>query len=159
MYPVAIRAGGPLLKRAGDLVLDFFTKNTDDIARAAARAGLSGRVSASKLAQMVKNNKMTAAFVLYETGSVGADLLAELAAQDAEIAKVVELFGMEPDSVSETESVTELYKFEDEFDIISTAVRQFGSFDRALAVRQAMALDPSVWKLYYQARETGRRLA
>jgi len=127
-------------------------------ANVAKRIGMSSGVSAKRIADVAKQNKLTAAFVLFEMGTAGASLLADLSAEDSEVARLVEMFDTESDKVSETESVSDLPKFNNEFKWISDAIRVAGSFERLVNLKKALDLDYDTYKLYYAARETGRRL-
>lgn len=144
---------GPLLVRANSLISRFLQgSGSSAIPRIAQRIGVAGTASAGRLANLAKSNKLTTAIILWEMGDMGAELLNEMVAEDAEVKRLVELFGSEPDVVEDTESVTDITRFSDEFAIISDAINHVGTYERLLTIKKALALPDDVFKLYYTTR-------
>jgi precorrin-2 methylase len=128
-------------------------------AKIAARLGIAtSKVTADGLANMVRKNKVTAAFVAYELFGAGSEIVQELAAQDEQLAKIVETLGYEPDKVSDTENVIDITKFGEEFATIRDAAEAVGGLANLVSIRKALTLDEKTYQLFLQFREMSRQL-
>jgi hypothetical protein len=141
-----------LLPRASSLI-------TSKSAPLAARLGMeSAKISAKSLATMARNNKVTAAFIAYELYGAGSEIVEEMRQADATLADIIDQLGYTPDEVSDTESVSEIGRFSEEFATITRAADALGGLDNLVAVRKALALSNPTYQLYLQTRELSRNI-
>lgn len=124
------------------------------VAKVAKRLGMTKPTSAEKLITLARNNKFATAAILYELYGAGHEIVTDLIAEDESVAQLIELFGFQPDSIEDTDSVADISKFAEEFAIIRDASAYVGgSFERLLAIRQALSLDIRIFELYAQMRQ------
>lgn len=148
--PVLMRAALP---RIGSLV-SAAPAVIEGVAR---RIGSPG-ATAARILELAKNNKLVTFAVLYEMYGAADDLVKKFLKSDESLRSIVGLFDQQPDE-PDVEASHKNDKMEDEFEIISDAVRQVGGLDRLLVLRRAMALSGPTYELYQRRAQLGRRLA
>jgi hypothetical protein len=150
---------GNLLKAAYATISGWVTRASPEVLAAIAkRVGMAGKLTGERLVSMAKDNKVMTAMVLFEMGEEGAELLGKLADADPEVRHLVSLFGQKNDLPDDSTSVTEIGKYTDEFHAISAAIRQFGSLERFMVVRRALAMPEEIIRLYLQVRDVSHSL-
>lgn len=132
-------------------------KDSNKLTALGARLGLRNP-SVQKVMNVVSSNKLMTALALYELYGIGDEMLAELASADAEIYELVETFGFVPDSVNETDSVLDLGKFGEEFDLLADVISMDGGYLAFLKRRQAYSMPMDVIKLYATVAGMSRKL-
>lgn len=106
----------------------------------------------------IKNNKLATAYVLYELYGVTDDILTAMREVDEEVARVVALFGFQPDEPSTT-AVADLSTMTEEFEVLSSAIRVVGSFERLLVLKKALTLSDATYVYYRSVKDLGRSLS
>jgi hypothetical protein len=102
--------------------------------------------TAQGVIEAVKNNPITAAFVLYELYGMGEPLLQELLASDSNVRESFDLLTYKPDAVDD--SATDVTRYADEFKIIKEAIAYYGSLNNYLNAKRAMEMPDDVIRLY-----------
>lgn len=158
-FPVvagAARFGLPvLLTRGRALAARVFggTKGVEAVSAAARRTGITG--GAQRLLGAMKNNKVMTALVLMELGTEGSELLAQMGAEDREIAEMIERYGFAPDEVK-TETKADLAEQAEEMAAITEASNILGGYNQLMALRRALSLGDEHHKLYETLRQMSR---
>lgn len=162
---VARLAVGEVMKRLPSVAGPVLRKSPEALARIGTRLGVDGaKLGVQGILNAAKNNKLTTAMILYELGTEGADLLADLRINDESVDQLVHVLDQEPvDSVNFAGNSGGLNgtlgNFTDEFRDLSSAIVHYGSLERFLAVKRALQLDKETIALYIQTRSMGRSLA
>jgi hypothetical protein len=147
MYGQAVTKLVALLPEAGALV-------ATRASAIAARLGIAqSKVNPKTLIQMVRKNKVAAAFVAYELYGAGSEIVSEMAASDAELGRIIETLGYQPDVVKDTTNVNNISQFVEEFETITHASDAVGGLDRLIAIRKALTFDNDMFELYMNVRE------
>lgn len=142
------------LQVLGTKLGSFTTASSAVVARVAARFGYSGaKATAQSLMAAAKNNKFMTAVMLYEMYGIADDGLQMMFAEDPSLKSTIEALAFEADKVEDTESVSDISKFKEEFSYITEASSMLGGFNRLLALRNALSLDPSTYKLYRSVQD------
>lgn len=148
-----VRFSAAVLRALASKVGRITAASGPQVSRIAARLGLSGaKATANNIKELAKNNKFAAAVILYELYGATDETLQAMIGEDAELGRMVELFGFEPDTVAQTDSVTDISRFGDEFAIISEAAATLGSFERLMVLRQALSLGLPTYQLYQSVK-------
>lgn len=148
---------GPMLARFAPRIGPILAGSPALVARVGQRLGRN--LNPGKLLQLAKNNKLVTAMILWESGEAGASMLNEMKSADAEVASYIETLGYEPTSVAGTDNVGDIAEFSEEFESIRKAIGVLGSYDRLMAVRQALQLDTPTYLLYKQVKSMASRMA
>jgi hypothetical protein len=144
----------PVIAKLAKMLPTLSSIKATQAARLAGRLGISAaKVTPASLTTLIRQNKVAAAFVAYEVYGAGSDIVREMAASDAELARIIETLSFSPDVVKDTENVNQIGNFADEFSVITRAADQIGGVDALLNLRAALALDNSHYQLYLQVRD------
>jgi len=114
------------------------------------------KATVQNVLRAAKDNPVTTALVLYELYGIGDSILQEMMDADPEIRRMIELFDMTPDKVEDTQSVSDIVKFADEFRTIENAARRVGGLSNLLELRNALALDNQTYMLYQQVKQLAK---
>lgn len=149
-----------LLSRAATMLATsgsrLMTASGPTLAKIAKRVGTAANPQA--IIDAVKNNKLATAYVLYELYGASEETLAALREVDDEVARVVSLFGFQPDEPSPT-AIADLSSMSEEFEVISAAIRVMGSFERLLVLKKALTLSDATFMHYRSVKDLGRSLS
>lgn len=135
----------PILARARTLIQGVFSSAPAAVAAASRRTGITG--GAQRILGAIRNNKVLTALVLMDLGTEGAELLAEMAANDQEIAEMVSRYGVVNDPVKEDTSAN-LAEQADEMQVITNAANSVGGLQALHNLRRALSLSEDHYKLY-----------
>lgn len=149
-----------LLSRAASMLATsssrLMTASGPTLAKIAKRVGTAANPQA--IIDAVKNNKMATAYVLYELYGASEEFLVAMKQVDEEVAHVVSLFGFQPDEPSAT-AISDLSSMTEEFDVLSSAIRVIGSFERLLVLKKALSLSDATFMHYRSVKDLGRSLS
>lgn len=147
---IAARAGLPaLMAGARTLTARVLGSSATAGAAVATRTGIRG--GATAVVNAMKNNKVMTALVLTELGTEGYDILSQMAAEDKEIAEMVERYGFTNDPVPDG-GVGDLASMADEMECITNAANAIGGLKNLHILRRALGLSESHFKYYDQLK-------
>lgn len=154
---VAGRVAVPALKSLMKRITAKVASIGDDAGfwtRVGRRLGLAAEASTkSRIINVVRNNKISTALLLYELGDAADGLLDEWVDLDPEIQQLIQGLHYVNDDPKKSTSVHDIVNYADEFEVITMAIRQFGSMSRFLAIRRAIGMPEDVISTYMKTRE------
>jgi hypothetical protein len=125
----------------------------------AVRLGMStSKITASSLASLARQNKVTAALIAYEVYGIGSDIVNEIAASDPELASIIENLSLKEDVIDDTTSASDIIKFAEEFEVIQKAADNVGGMDALINLRTALSMSTETLALFLQVKELGKVL-
>jgi hypothetical protein len=123
--------------------------NPEAVKLAARRLGLDpSKSTVASIVSAAKDNPMTTALLMVETGEMGYDIVRSMAEQSPEIASMAERYGLLSDTVTSATKLSDIGKLKDEFACIREASNIVGGYDRLLTLRRALSMDLGVFTTY-----------
>lgn len=121
-----------------------------------ARLGIGRVTSAEEILAGMRDNPIATAMVLLDLGEEGYSLYKELVAQDASLAALESLVHAEPDSPEDAEDVTDIARFQDEFETLRSASAAAGGIERFMTLRRALSMPEGTISLWLTMRAMAR---
>lgn len=156
VWGVAMRMFSPnTLRKITQGVEKFRRADSKVVAAVASRFGFNAaKTGAETILKAARNNKFMTAIILYEMYGMGNEALQAMFSEDPELQQTLELMDFKQDTVDGGlfDSVTDIVKFEDEFEILKEAAARVGGFNNLLVLRRAMEMNESTLKLYQSTK-------